>query len=106
MTAYVPGLAETSLKKIILSLQQLAAGRSNSTGIISLAISAASTTVTDENCAVGSTVILSPSTAHAAAEVAAGTLFIPIATIANGSFVIQHANNSQGDRTFRYALHG
>jgi len=32
MTAYVPSVNETDPKKIILSLQQLAAGRSNATG--------------------------------------------------------------------------
>jgi len=33
MTAFVPGLNETDLKKIVLSLQHLAAGRSNVTGL-------------------------------------------------------------------------
>lgn len=106
MTVFLPGLGETSLKKIILSLQQLGAGRSNAVGVVTLTASATSTTVTDPNCAVGTTVNLSPSTAHAAAEQGNGTLFIPIATISNGSFVIQHASNTQTDRIYRYSLHG
>lgn len=105
MTAYIPGL-NGSLKDALRAIAQLGAGRSNGVGVVTLAASAASTTVTDPNCAVGTTIILSPSTAHAAAEQAAGTLFIPIATIANGSFVVQHANNTQTDRIFRYALVG
>ena len=32
MTAYVPGITETDLKKIVLAIQQLAAGRSNAVG--------------------------------------------------------------------------
>lgn len=106
MTAYVPGLTETDLKKIILSLQQQAAGRSNAVGTVTLTASASSTPVADQNCAAGTTIILSPSTVHASAEVGNGTIYIPVATIVNGSFVIQHASNSQTDRTFRYALYG
>lgn len=106
MTVYLPAITETDLKKIILSLQQLGAGRSNATGTITLAASASTTTVNDQNCAAGTTIILSPSTVHASAEVGNGTIYIPVATIVNGSFVIQHASNSQTDRTYRYALVG
>lgn len=106
MTVYVPSLLDT-LQNAIRSIQQLASGRSNAIGVVTLAASAASTTVTDPNCAAGTTILLTPATAHAAAEIATGgTMYIPVATIANGSFVIQHANNSQTDRIFRYALHG
>lgn len=105
MTVYVPSLLG-KLQDAIRAIQQLAAGRSNAVGTVTLAASAASTTVTDPNCAAGTTPILTPATAHASAEVGAGTIYIPVATIVNGSFVIQHANNSQADRTFRYALYG
>lgn len=104
MTAYVPGLEEKDLHNIIRSLQQLAAGRSNGVGTVTLTVSAASTTVVDENCSVNTVPKLVPSTANAAAALA--TTYIPIATIENGSFVIQHANNTQADRTFSYALQG
>lgn len=106
MTCYVPAITETDQKLQNRSLQQLAAGRSNAVGTVTLAASAASTTVTDPNCAAGTTPILSPSTVHASAEVGNGTIYIPVATIVNGSFVIQHASNSQTDRTYRYALVG
>ena len=106
MTVYVPGLSETDPKNVIRAVQQLAAGRSNAVGTVTLMVSAASTTVSDENCAIGTTVILTPATSDAAAELKNGTLYIPTATITNGSFVITHASNTQPDRTFRYALHG
>lgn len=102
MTAYVPALTETDLKQFALSLQQLAAGRSNAVGKVTLAVSAASTVVTDANCSVGTTPILTPTTAHAATEVA--TMYV--SAVANKSFTITHANNTQADRTFLYALHG
>lgn len=101
MTAYVPGITETDPKKVILSLQQLAAGRSNATGTVTLTASAASTVVTNANCATASAVKLNPTTANAAAALAT-TYWVA----ANGSFTITHANNAQTDRTFTYAIQG
>lgn len=105
MTVYIPSLLG-SLQDAMRAIAQLGAGRSNAVGTVTLAASAASTTVTDQNCAAGSTIVPIPATAHAAAEWGNGTLFIPIATIVNGSFVIQHANNTQADRVYRYAIYG
>lgn len=104
MTAYVPGLDESDLKKIILSLQQLAAGRSNAVGTVTLTASTTTTTVTDNNCAEGSTPVLVPTTANASAERGNGTIYI--SAVANKSFTITHASNTQTDRTFKYAILG
>jgi len=107
MTAYVPEINEKDLKKVILSLQQLAAGRSNATGTVTLTINVATTTVTPTqtgSIAAGSTPILTPTTANAATEVGNGTMYV--SAVANGSFTITHANNAQADRTFRYAILG
>lgn len=106
MTAYVPGITETDLKKINLSIQQLGAGRSNAVGAVTLTANVATTTVTDANCATGSTIHLMPTNANSGTEYGAGTWYIATATILNGSFVITHANNAQTDRIFRYAIHG
>jgi hypothetical protein len=104
MTAYVPGITETDLKKIVLALQQLASGRSNAVGSVTLATGSATTIVNDKNCAAGSTPILTPASANAAAEQGAGTVFV--SAVANGAFTITHANNATGGRTFLYALLG
>jgi hypothetical protein len=104
MTAYVPGIAETDPKKIILALQQLAAGRSNAVGSVTLAIGAATTVVADKNCAAGSTPILTPTTASAAAEIGNGSMYV--SAVANGSFTIAHANSTAEVRTYRYAIVG
>jgi hypothetical protein len=104
VTAYVPGITETDLKKIVLAIQQLAAGRSNAVGTVTLATGAASTLVTDQNCAAGSTPILTPATANASAEFGNGTIYI--SAVANGSFTITHANSVTTGRTFLYAIHG
>jgi hypothetical protein len=104
MTAYVPGITETDLKKIVLAIQQLAAGRSNAVGAVTLSAGAATTVVTDKNCATGSTPLLTPTTANAAAEVGNGTMYVSAVT--NGSFTITHANSVTTGRTFVYALPG
>jgi hypothetical protein len=104
MTAYVPGTTETDLKKVVLAIQQLAAGRSNAVGTVTLATGAASTIVTEKNCAVGSVPITVPVTANAATEIGNGTMFISAVT--NGSFTISHANSATPGRTFLYALVG
>jgi hypothetical protein len=104
VTAYVPGITELDLKKIILAIQQLAAGRSNAVGTVTLTLGAATTVVTDKNCAIGSTPLLTPTTANAAAEVGNGTMYI--SAVVNGSFTITHANSTITGRTFSYAIHG
>lgn len=104
MTAFVPGLSEADPKKVILALQQLAAGRSNATGVVTLATGAATTVVSDPNCAVGTVPLLVPQTASAATELGNGTLYISAVT--NGSFTITHANSATAGRKFLYALQG
>ena len=104
MTAYVPGITETDLKKIILAIQQLAAGRSNAVGTVTLAPGSATTAVTDRNCATGSTPLFTPVTAEAATEAGNGTMYV--SAVVNGAFTITHANSVLTARTFLYALHG
>lgn len=104
MTAYVPGITETDPKKIVRAIQQLASGRSNAVGRVTLATGAASTVVTDNNCAAGSVPVLVPATANAAAEVGNGTLFV--SAVADGSFTIAHANAATAGRSFLYVLIG
>ncbi|TFV71667.1 hypothetical protein E4K64_25395 [Bradyrhizobium frederickii] len=104
MTVSVPGITETDLKKIVLSIQQLASGRSNSVGSVTLTTGAATTTVTDANCSSGSVPILTPTTANAAAEIGNGTMYV--SAVVNGSFTITHANSATANRSFKYALHG
>lgn len=104
MTAYVPGSEETDLKKVIRSITEIAAGRSNAVGTVTLTTGAATTTVMDNNCAAGSAIIMMPTTANAATEVGNGTMYI--GTVSNKSFVITHANAATTGRTFKYAIVG
>jgi hypothetical protein len=104
VTAYVPGTLETDPKKIIMSLQQLAAGRSNATSSVTLTANTTTTTVTPINCAAGSAVFLFPTTANAATEWGNGTIYV--SAVAKQSFTLTHANNAQIDRTFFYVCLG
>ena len=102
MTAVVIDRNEKDLQKIIFWANQLGQGRSNATGSFSLTAGTTTTTVTAQNCAVGSQVFLSPKTANAAAALA--TTYI--SSILNGSFVITHANAGTTDRTFGFVALG
>lgn len=95
---------ETVLPKIVSAIQQLSAGRSNAVGSVTLTQNAATTTVTAPNCAEGSTVLLFPTTANAATEFGAGTIYV--STISNGSFVLTHVNSATAGRTFRWVCLG
>ncbi len=103
MTISVPAITETDLPTINRAIQQLAQGRSNAFGIVTLASSGTTTTVTDQNCAAGSTVLMTPMNGPAATEFGAGLWFI--SAIANGSFTIVH-NAGIAGRLFRYAILG
>lgn len=104
MTVFVPGMNERDLNRIIQSLQQLAAGRSNAVGTVTLAPSVATTVVTDNNFAPGSVPLLTPTTASASTEIGNGTIYV--SARANKSFTLTHANSATADRTFLYAILG
>jgi hypothetical protein len=102
MSALVLAPNETDSVKVAAAVNQLAQGRSNATGSVTLAVSATSTTVTAPNCSTGSVVLLMPKTANAAGAI--GTTYV--STIANKSFTLTHANNAQADRTFGWIALG
>jgi len=104
MTAYVVARDEKDLKKFAQAIAQLAQGRSNAVGTVTLAAGATQTTVASLTCASGSVILLSPVTAHAAAELAAGGCFI--SAVGEQAFTITHANNAQTDRSFGYVCLG
>lgn len=106
MVAYVPGLDEKDPNKLIMSLQQLAAGRSNAVGTVTLTQNSATTVVTTRPglCSTASVPILIPTTANAATEYGAGSLYI--SSVGIDTFTITHVNSATADRTFLYAIHG
>lgn len=102
MTVLSVSSVDTSLPKFALALQQLAAGRSNATGRVTLTPNATSTTVSAINCAAGSAVFLFQTSANAAAALA--TTYV--GAVANRSFTLIHASSAQTDRTFFFVCLG
>ena len=93
------------LQKTTEAVHRIMDGKINSTGTVTLTASVTTTTVTDFRVGADTTVILSPITANAAAEIGNGTIYHS-STTAGTSFVLTHANNAQTDRDFRYTLLG
>lgn len=106
MTVYLPEINETDLKKIVLAVQQLGSGRSNSVGEVTLTQNSATTDVTTRTgtCAPGSVPILIPTTANAATEFGAGTWYI--SSVGVDTFTITHVNSATASRTFLYVIVG
>src|SRR4051812_28629897 len=104
MTVRVVDRNEKDLSKLTLAINELASGRSNATGVFTLAAGVATTAVTAPTCAGGSVPMLVPTTSNAAAEIGNGTLYV--SAIGRGSFTVSHANNGQTDRTFSFACLG
>lgn len=104
MKSFKLPLSTGEIRKVVDSLNNSIDGRTENFGRVTLTANAASTTVQNANVSEYSEIFLSPKTSNAAAALA--TTYIPEATILNGSFVIQHANNAQTDRDFGYAWVG
>lgn len=107
----VPGDTEkSSLARFFLAIKNavsgLQAGKLNVIGRLTLTASAASTTITDDRIRYSSTLVLMPETANAAAEIGAGTIYVPSTNRVNGSVAVTHANNAQTDRIFLVAIIG
>lgn len=81
-------------------------GKFNAVADLTLTANAASTTLTDPRLTLGSFIEFDPTTANAATEKAAGTMYVLAANRASGSFTVTHANNVQTDRTFKVLIIG
>lgn len=75
-------------------------GKLNVSTNLTLTASAASTVLTDQRISPQSFVHFMPRTANAAAEMGNGTLYVDPSTMATGSCTVNHANNSQTDRSY------
>jgi hypothetical protein len=94
------------MRRVLEALQALRLGKTANVGEFTLTANAASSTLSDIRISPQSVIAWHPRTANAAAEIAAGTMFITDANMSNGSAIVTHANNAQADRSFRYAVIG
>lgn len=97
---------ETLISRVVAAVRALAAGRTNATGIVTLAAGVTTTTVPAPNCGTDSQVFLFPRTANAAAELGNGTIYVLAANVTAAQFVITHANAGSLDRTYSYVCLG
>lgn len=90
------------LKRLDDAVQDILAGRLANAGRVTLTAGVSSTVVERYGFSSRDVLVFDPLTANAAAELAAGTMFVAEADRAKGQFTITHSNNGQTDRTFRY----
>src|SRR5574343_1266874 len=93
-------------REMAQAINRLNQGKFNGSGDLTLTANVATTVITDARLAQQSVVLFDPLTAHAAAVIAAGTMYVLLANRNNGAWTVTHANNAQADRTFRYLIIG
>ena len=89
---------------IALGIQRLFDGKINATGTVTLAVNAATTTLADRRIGRNTMVLMVPTTANGAAALSGLYQTHPNANLR--AAVLNHANNSQTDRSFAFALLG
>ena len=80
-------------------------GKLNCTGTVTLTANVATTTVSDPRVGNDSCIGFMATTANAATEFGAGTMYVSTRT-AGTSFVITHVNAATADRSFVYSIIG
>lgn len=95
-------------RRVASSINDLRQGKMNVTGDITLGTSVATTTIALAPGKLGedSIVLFDPRTANAAAEIYGGTMFVSTLDVINKKVHITHANNTQNNRIFKYAIIG
>lgn len=95
-------------RQIAQHLINVEGGRVDCTLSVTLDAGSATTTVIDSRISLSTAPLLIPVTANAAAEIAAGGLYVVLSAVApkQTDAVIHHANSAATDRTFQMALLG
>jgi len=93
---------EEWLREIAKAVNLMIDGQSNAVGEFTLTAGATSTVIADLRVGIDARILLMPTTANAAAALT--TTYI--SSIGKQTFTISHANNSQTDKIFKYAIIG
>ena len=97
---------EEHRREIATAVQGILNGKINTVSTVTLTASAASTTISATQIGADTAGVLIPTTANASAEIGAGTIYQTYPNATKERAVINHANNSQSDRTFFTVLLG
>lgn len=92
------------LRSLTDVVRGLMIGRANIAADLTLTANQSSTVITDPRLHSRSIILPMPTTANAAAEIAAGTMWV--SAQGDGTATITHASNAQTDRTFRIGILG
>ena len=92
--------AKEHLRKAATAINLLLDGKGNNTGSVTLTASSATTTLSDRRIGRDSVLTFMATTANAQAEVPYVT------SVQQGQCTLNHASNSQADRTFKYTVTG
>jgi hypothetical protein len=96
--------SEKKVETIVRAINQLAQGRGDNRGTVTLRASQTTTTVENQFVGENSSVILFPRSASAATAFGAGVVYVSSKT--NGAFVITHDSNAATDRIFDFIFVG
>ena len=94
--------SERWVRRIVDVVNSARSGKLNVTLNVTLTADTTTTIVTDARISVGSGLLFMPLSANAAAEQAAGTMYV--SGQRSGQATITHANNAQTDRSFRIVI--
>lgn len=97
---------EEHRRQIATVLNLAMSGKLGNTGVMTLLPDVPATFLRDSRLGPRSKLELDPMTAAAAAEKAAGTIYVLAADRREGQWLITHANDPADDRTFRYSIVG
>ena len=90
------------LARLSDAINNILRGKTNNGGELTLTANSATTTLTDMRIGADSVILLQPTSANGAAALS-GLYF---GTPGTGSVTVNHANNAQTDKTFRYVVIG
>lgn len=95
-------------RRLAEKINDIMQGRTNNYGTVTLTASSATTVITfaKGRLSTNSTVYFWPTTANAAADFGAGTMYESARAVASNTLTLTHANNANADKTFRYAIIG
>ena len=101
-----PEQSASYMRRLWESLKPLRAGKTQNVTTLTLTANTTTTVLNWYGLSPQSVVVFDPKTANAAAELAAGTMYVLTANRGNNAFTVTHANNAQVDRTFQVAIVG
>jgi hypothetical protein len=91
-------------REISLVVNNILAGKLNSTGTVTLTANAATTVVADDRAGYESVILFMPKTTAAASEHAGGTMYV--SSRGKQTFTVTHANTASATRSFDYIIIG